>query len=82
MVSQTQPTLVAVIGIGLVGAEFVDQLLAQPKERFQIVTIEMGRWLIVPEDIEGHERTGTRTTHELRLLSLAHFSTDVSGSWV
>ncbi|PAV15163.1 aspartate kinase homoserine dehydrogenase [Pyrrhoderma noxium] len=43
MVSQTQPTLVAVIGIGLVGAEFVDQLLAQPKERFQIVSLSTSR---------------------------------------
>ena len=43
MVSQTQPTLVAVIGIGLVGAEFVDQLLAQPRERFQIVSLSTSR---------------------------------------
>lgn len=41
--SSSSPILVAVVGVGLVGAEFVDQLLAQPAGIFQLVSLSSSK---------------------------------------
>ena len=43
MSSPSSPILVAVVGVGLVGAEFIDQLLVQPKGIFQLVSLSSSK---------------------------------------
>ncbi|KAI5122110.1 hypothetical protein M0805_002232 [Coniferiporia weirii] len=43
MSSQTKPILVAVIGIGLVGAELVNQILSLPNGKFKIVSLSSSK---------------------------------------
>ena len=43
MVNTSNPLLVAVIGVGLVGAELVDQILAQPQGLFQLVSLSSSK---------------------------------------
>ncbi|KAH8108790.1 homoserine dehydrogenase-domain-containing protein [Phellopilus nigrolimitatus] len=43
MSSLYKPILVAVVGVGLVGGEFVNQLLALPKQQFQIVSLSTSK---------------------------------------
>ncbi|EJC98284.1 uncharacterized protein FOMMEDRAFT_143345 [Fomitiporia mediterranea MF3/22] len=50
MSSPKQPVFVAIVGIGLVGAEFVDQLLAQPKELFQIISLSSSKATLFSAD--------------------------------
>lgn len=44
--NMSKPALVAIIGIGLVGSEFVEQLIALPEDRFSIVSLSTSKTTI------------------------------------
>lgn len=50
MAAQAKAVRVAVVGVGLVGAEFVNQLLALPSEMFRLVSLSTSRGTLFSAD--------------------------------
>ncbi|KAL5480806.1 HOM6 [Sanghuangporus weigelae] len=64
MSDQTSPVLIAVVGVGLVGAEFVDQLLSLPKGYFQLVALASSDATLFAADGLAIDRSNWREVYQ------------------